>query len=80
MNTSLILELFSFSLQLLMCTVVLVVLYHITFVLMVWAYIMVILTDPGKVSPEVNVYAKKPSWAEDDIIVRTVTDRQTDRF
>ncbi|KAF9990827.1 hypothetical protein BGZ75_009518 [Mortierella antarctica] len=34
--------------------VVLIVLYHISFVLMVWAYFMVILTDPGKVSPEVN--------------------------
>ncbi|KAG9326353.1 hypothetical protein KVV02_003704 [Mortierella alpina] len=32
---------------------VLIVLYHISFVLMVWAYFMVILTDPGKVSPEV---------------------------
>ncbi|KAI7826866.1 DHHC palmitoyltransferase-domain-containing protein [Gamsiella multidivaricata] len=32
--------------------VVLLVLYHITFIMMLWAYAMVILTDPGRVIPE----------------------------
>ncbi|KAI8599513.1 DHHC palmitoyltransferase-domain-containing protein [Dissophora ornata] len=32
--------------------VVLLVIYHITFVLMLWAYAMVILTDPGRVTAE----------------------------
>ncbi|KAG0355301.1 hypothetical protein BGZ54_001218, partial [Gamsiella multidivaricata] len=31
---------------------VLLVLYHITFIMMLWAYAMVILTDPGRVIPE----------------------------
>ncbi|KAF9541895.1 palmitoyltransferase for Vac8p [Mortierella hygrophila] len=34
--------------------VVLLVLYHITFVVMLWAYVMVVLTDPGRVTPELQ--------------------------
>lgn len=30
------------------------VLYHITFFVMLWAYAMVVLTDPGRVTPEVK--------------------------
>ncbi|KAF9137038.1 Palmitoyltransferase zdhhc2 [Mortierella sp. GBA39] len=33
---------------------VLLVLYHITFVVMLWAYVMVVLTDPGRVTPELQ--------------------------
>ncbi|KAF8933626.1 hypothetical protein BGZ47_010783 [Haplosporangium gracile] len=33
---------------------VLLVLYHITFFVMLWAYAMVVLTDPGRVTPELQ--------------------------
>ncbi|KAG0060662.1 hypothetical protein BGZ90_003935 [Linnemannia elongata] len=33
---------------------ILMVLYHITFFVMLWAYAMVVLTDPGRVTPELQ--------------------------
>ncbi|KAI8356350.1 DHHC palmitoyltransferase-domain-containing protein [Mortierella sp. GBAus27b] len=32
--------------------VILLVIYHITFFIMLWAYVMVVITDPGRVTPE----------------------------
>ncbi|KAF9287240.1 hypothetical protein BGZ68_002072 [Mortierella alpina] len=55
--------------------VVLVVLYHITFVLMIWAYIMVILTDPGKVSPEIRNYIhfRRPFRTSSPVMVQQMS-------